>query len=622
MHLTPTTLKIYNKSSSNYTQIDLNFATRIERVENPKSQWCFCIDALGPRVCISLRSDKELNEWMNDVYLSSSLSSRCTMPLSVVHHVHCQEDPKSGRLVGLPAEWRAHPLLESLPARSSTLSVNVVGLHPPPGGLFGSHVRSKSDGNLDAVNGSVGHSSHIGGKLKCLRWAESSDDAAESLYEAYGNRTESIVARKQRIYQNFFALLLEEISMDSSYAKQRALLRLQELFRSVAALDCVSSLLESSDYRDELLDIWREVGNISDQRVYDALEKDEGELLRLLQAVSVSTSATEMVLSLRGRRAQQFMDIVQDVLSYPNPQQPTSTQLRLRLLYLVTKLSQYCGYQPASLSISDVSCDASEPRFSGSFGDVFLASLHGVPVALKRMRPIWTSLNLDDIEAMRQKHCREALIWQHLSHPNLLTFIGIDNKTFHPTPCLVSPWMENGTVMSYLRKHQGVNVAQLLSEVAQGLEYLHSMKVCHGDLRGSNVLVDNDGHARIADFGLVPLYALASAGEYSGSLRWTAPEVIRSKIHGNRRLKRMPAGDIYSFGCLCVELYNRQPPFDGISEVNVVMLILDGIPPPRPVEMEDEMWTLVQDCLCPDLCNRPRASVLVGRMGATKTLSI
>ncbi|KAF9499684.1 kinase-like protein [Pleurotus eryngii] len=352
--------------------------------------------------------------------------------------------------------------------------------------------------------------------------------------------------------------------------------------------------------------LWRGVGNIYDRRVYDALEKDEGELLRLLQAVAVSTSATEMVLSLRGRRAQQFMDIVQDVLSHPNPQQPTSTQLRLRLLYLVTNLSYHCG----------------EPRFSGSFGDVFLASLHGVPVALKRMRPIWTSLNPDDIEAMRQKHCREALIWQHLSHPNLLPFIGIDNKTFHPTPCLVSPWIENGTVMSYLRKRRGVNVAQLLFEVAQGLEYLHSMKVCHGDLRGSNVLVDNDGHARIADFGLVPLYALASAGEYSGSLRWTAPEVIRSKIHGKCRLKRMPAGDIYSFGCLCVELNSLQPPFDGISEVNVVMLVLDGIPPPRPAEMEDEMWTLVQDCLCPDFCNRPRASALVGRMGATKTSSI
>ncbi len=85
--------------SSNYTQIDLNFATRIERVENSKSQWCFCVDALGPRICISLRSDHELNEWMNDVYLSSSLSSRCTMPSSVVHHVHCQKDPKSKRLV-------------------------------------------------------------------------------------------------------------------------------------------------------------------------------------------------------------------------------------------------------------------------------------------------------------------------------------------------------------------------------------------------------------------------------------------------------------------------------------------------------------------------------------------
>ncbi|KAG5221124.1 F-box domain-containing protein [Salix suchowensis] len=82
---------------------------------------------------------------------------------------------------------------------------------------------------------------------------------------------------------------------------------------------------------------------------------------------------------------------------------------------------------------------------------------------------------------------------------------------------------------------------------------------------------------------------------------------------------------LHRFRVVCVliapvfKLNSLQPPFDGISEVNVVMLVLDGIPPPRPAEMEDEMWTLVQDCLCPDFCNRPRASALVGRMGATKT---
>lgn len=98
---------------------------------------------------------------------------------------------------GLPAEWRSQLLLDSAPARSSTLSVNVVGLQPPPGGLFGNHARSKSDGNLEVTN-ELSRRKLLNVEQKRLRWAESSDDAAESLYEAYGSRTESIIARKVR----------------------------------------------------------------------------------------------------------------------------------------------------------------------------------------------------------------------------------------------------------------------------------------------------------------------------------------------------------------------------------------------------------------------------------------
>ncbi len=75
--------------------------------------------------------------------------------------------------------------------------MDVVGLQPPSGGIFGNHARSKSDGDLEVMNDSSRRTLlNVGSKR--LRWAESSDDAAESLYEAYGNRTESIIARKVR----------------------------------------------------------------------------------------------------------------------------------------------------------------------------------------------------------------------------------------------------------------------------------------------------------------------------------------------------------------------------------------------------------------------------------------
>lgn len=50
----------------------------------------------------------------------------------------------------------------------------------------------------------------------------------------------------------------------------------------------------------------------------------------------------------------------------------------------------------------------------------------------------------------RQKFCREALVWQRLRHSHIVPLIGIDAESFPPFFCMVSPWMENGTVIKYL----------------------------------------------------------------------------------------------------------------------------------------------------------------------------
>ncbi|KAJ7145907.1 kinase-like domain-containing protein [Mycena epipterygia] len=131
--------------------------------------------------------------------------------------------------------------------------------------------------------------------------------------------------------------------------------------------------------------------------------------------------------------------------------------------------------------------------------------------------------------------------------------IGIDQETFSPSLCIVLPWMGNGTILTHLQENGIQHVIKLLWEVSQGLQYLHSHNVVHGDLRGANILVTRDWSACLTDFGL-SLYSDLSGRSTSrgGSVRWMAPELIAPEEF-NVSFRRTSCSDIYAFGCLCVE---------------------------------------------------------------------
>ncbi|KAJ3489673.1 hypothetical protein NLI96_g1954 [Meripilus lineatus] len=201
---------------------------------------------------------------------------------------------------------------------------------------------------------------------------------------------------------------------------------------------------------------------------------------------------------------------------------------------------------------------------------------------------------------------------------------------------MVSPWMKNGTARSYTEQVKGqgrefrARVNKLLHQAALAVEFLHGEDIAHGDIRGiqANILVDAEGNAVLSDFGLAVLYG-AGCPNFRGFLHdgnpaYMAPERLDPDWYGiddeDRPEMNQPApslrSDIYSFGCLCIELYACDEPFGNIP-LNLLMQKLDNKESPkRPKrggdEMPDVLWKLVSQCLeKDDLSKRPRAKQVV-----------
>ncbi|KDQ18617.1 hypothetical protein BOTBODRAFT_516643 [Botryobasidium botryosum FD-172 SS1] len=256
----------------------------------------------------------------------------------------------------------------------------------------------------------------------------------------------------------------------------------------------------------------------------------------------------------------------------------------------------------------------------GGFGECHRGHLWGTyPVALK-------CLQVNTEKANPKKYfLREVHVWAGLRHRRILPLIGMctlpDGATY-----MVSPWMQHGNIMSYLKINQDVDRLLLLEHAAEGLEYLHANSVVHGDVRGPNVLVSESGDACVADFGLSmleeqtqPEYSYSSTFHRAGNPRWMAPELLMVE-----NSVRTTTTDVFSFGRLILEVLTGNHPFPNVTSHRVVLVVIQGPAPDRPTGdavtrgLDDKIWALIQDCthVNPDL--RPTMSVVLSRLHAAR----
>lgn len=166
---------------------------------------------------------------------------------------------------------------------------------------------------------------------------------------------------------------------------------------------------------------------------------------------------------------------------------------------------------------------------------------------------------------------QEIAVLMSVSHPNVLCLKDTFNE---PTAVyLVLELAEGGELFNYIVKHQKLSEGEcrkLFRQLFQGIKYLHDRNIVHRDIKPENILlVDDDLHVKLADFGLAKIIGEESfTTTLCGTPSYVAPEILAD----NKQRKYTKAVDIWSLGvvlyiCLCGfppfsdELYSRENPY-------------------------------------------------------------
>ncbi len=201
---------------------------------------------------------------------------------------------------------------------------------------------------------------------------------------------------------------------------------------------------------------------------------------------------------------------------------------------------------------------------SGGMSNVFRAHdrLLERTVALKILHEQYTR-DEDYVERFR----REARAVAQLSHPNIVTVI--DRGEQDGRQFIVFEYVEGQNLKDLC--NQGplpVRDALLLSlQVARALSFAHDRGLVHRDVKPQNVLLNEDGQAKVTDFGIarsLDVHGVTQTGTVLGTSDYIAPEQARGQ-------KVDPKTDIYSLGVVLYELLTGEVPFAGDNFVAVAM---------------------------------------------------
>ncbi|KAI7749222.1 hypothetical protein M8C21_002828 [Ambrosia artemisiifolia] len=219
----------------------------------------------------------------------------------------------------------------------------------------------------------------------------------------------------------------------------------------------------------------------------------------------------------------------------------------------------------------------------------------------------------NDLDGIR----REVQTMSLINHPNLLR--SYCSFTTGHNLWVIMPFMAGGSCLhimktSYPEGFEEPVIATVLREVLKALVYLHAHGHIHRDVKAGNILVDNNGSIKLADFGVSACMfdtgdRQRSRNTFVGTPCWMAPEVMQ-QLHGYDF-----KADIWSFGITALELAHGHAPFSKYPPMKVLLMTLQNAPPgldyERDKKFSKSFKDLVAACLVKDPKKRPSSDKLL-----------
>ncbi|OMH85002.1 Protein kinase byr2 [Zancudomyces culisetae] len=221
---------------------------------------------------------------------------------------------------------------------------------------------------------------------------------------------------------------------------------------------------------------------------------------------------------------------------------------------------------------------------SGSFGSVYYG-IHvktGVIMAVKQvdfpMAGLATGTRKHKMVSALQSELR---LLQTLKHKNIVRYLGYESVDDQLNIFL--EYVPGGSVTSALATFGAFPESLARSYIKQtleGLSYLHGKNIIHCDIKGGNVLIDHQGRIKISDFGISKtvddvMNSSKNRASLQGSIFWMAPEVVRD-------LNYTMKCDIWSLGCLLIEMLTGAHPFPGLDQFQALLKIGQYVKPELP----------------------------------------
>ena len=239
----------------------------------------------------------------------------------------------------------------------------------------------------------------------------------------------------------------------------------------------------------------------------------------------------------------------------------------------------------------------------GASSRVYLIEIKGKPVAVKRLKAYSPHNTAMLVKVYEQ--------FFHLHHPKVISVLGICPKSGFVVLELCEKIIGDHIIENLMHLYGNelpldVKIAAL-SDIAEGIEYLHKNSIIHGDVKSSNVLISADGDDdfifKITDYACAKVTMQQSS--HSTTLKqlmtpgYMAPELLPSNCHGLLTIPPNKTTDIYAFGVMAYEVVFDKPAWPNVS-MALMSSVKNGLRPEIPVESDYTLSNLIKECWVQD----------------------